>query len=77
MFYEIYDSAIKKKSDFVSLRVDWWQVPGRDEEWKQKWIADLGSEEAFNQEFGNQFVAPTNNAFDANNHKCIMLHHRN
>lgn len=57
LFYEIYDSAIKKKSDFVPLRVDWWQVPGRDEAWKQKWIGDLGSEEAFNQEFGNQFVA--------------------
>lgn len=57
LFYEIYDSAIKKKSDFKALRVDWWQVPGRDEKWKEKWIADLGSEEAFNQEFGNQFVA--------------------
>ena len=64
LFYEIYDSAIKKKSDFKHLRVDWWQVPGRDEEWKQKWINDLGSEEAFNQEFGNQFVASSSFLLD-------------
>jgi hypothetical protein len=64
LFYEIYDNAVKKKSDFVPLRVDWWQVPGRDEAWKQKWIGDLGSEEAFNQEFGNQFVASSSFLLD-------------
>jgi hypothetical protein len=64
LFYELYDNAVKKKSDFVPLRVDWWQVPGRDEAWKQKWIGDLGSEEAFNQEFGNQFVASSSFLLD-------------
>lgn len=64
LFYEIYDNAIKKKSGFTPLRVDWWQVPGRDEAWKQKWIEDLGSEEAFNQEFGNQFVASSSFLLD-------------
>jgi hypothetical protein len=37
--------------------VDWWQVPGRDERWKRQEIANLGSEELFNQEYGNQFLA--------------------
>lgn len=64
LFYEIYDSATRKKNDFVPLRVDWWQVPGRDEVWKEKWIADLGSEEAFNQEFGNQFMASSSFLLD-------------
>jgi len=64
LFYEVYDNAIKKKNDFIPLRVDWWQVPGRDEVWKAKWIADLGSEEAFNQEFGNQFVASSSFLLD-------------
>ena len=32
-------------------------VPGRDEEWRQEQISDLGSEEDFNQEYGNQFLA--------------------
>ncbi len=64
LFYEVYDNALRGKNDFKPLRVDWWQVPGRDEAWKQKWIGDLGSEEAFNQEFGNQFVASSSFLLD-------------
>lgn len=56
-FWEIYQSAIEKKSEYVPLRVDWWEVPGRDEAWKQREIGMLGSEELFNQEYGNQFIA--------------------
>lgn len=64
LFYEIYDNAQRGKNEFVPYRVDWWQVPGRDEAWKAKWIADLGSEDAFNQEFGNQFVASSSFLLD-------------
>lgn len=64
LFYEVYDNALRGKNDFKALRVDWWQVPGRDEAWRQKWINDLGSEEAFNQEFGNQFVASSSFLLD-------------
>ena len=34
--------------------MDWWDVPGRDEEWKRQTIANT-SELQFNQEFGNTF----------------------
>lgn len=57
LFYEIYQGAIQKLNAFNSIRVDWWEVPGRDEEWKKREIANLGSEELFNQEYGNQFLA--------------------
>jgi hypothetical protein len=56
-FWEIWTDAIDKKSSFYPLRVDWWQISGRDEEWKKKKIADLGSEEDFNQEYGLQFYS--------------------
>lgn len=56
-FYEIWIDAVNKKSEYVPLRVDWWQVEGRDEEWKQKKIALLGSVEDFNQEYGLQFFS--------------------
>jgi hypothetical protein len=56
-FYEIYQGAVEKRNEYNSIRVDWWQVPGRDEEWKKKEIAQLGSEELFNQEYGNQFLS--------------------
>lgn len=56
-FYEIYMAALSGENQYVPLRVDWWQVPGRDEKWKLDTIADLGSEEDFNQEYGLQFFS--------------------
>lgn len=57
LFYKLYVDAMEGKSQFVPLRVDWWQTPGRNDEWKAKTVADIGSEEAFNQEFGLQFFS--------------------
>jgi hypothetical protein len=56
-FYEMYMSAVKKENTFNPIRVDWWQVPGRDDVWKNNEISNLGSEELFNQEYGNQFLS--------------------
>lgn len=64
-FYEIYKSAIEGENEFNPIRVDWWQVPGRDEEWKKKEIANLGSEEDFNQEYGNQFLSSSKLLLDS------------
>lgn len=38
-----------------TFRIDWWEVPGRDEKWKNKQLESLNQQE-FNQEFGNQFL---------------------
>lgn len=56
-FYEIYQGALSGENSFNPIRVDWWQVPGRDDAWKQREIGNLGSEELFNQEYGNQFLS--------------------
>jgi hypothetical protein len=59
-FFEIYDGADKGLNEFSAFRVDWWQVPGRDEKWKNQETKNLGSEEAFNRQYGNQFMASSN-----------------
>jgi hypothetical protein len=41
-------------SDFKPFRVDWWDVPGRDEEWKRLTVSNT-SELQFQIEFGNTF----------------------
>ena len=64
-FYEIYVGALEGKNEFKAIRVDWWQVPGRDEAWRLKEIANLGSEEDFNQEFGCQFLASSKLLLDS------------
>lgn len=56
-FFKIYDEATKGDNEYAPFKVDWWQVPGRDEAWREREIKNLGSEEAFNRQYGNQFMA--------------------
>lgn len=56
-FFDIYQGGVEGKNNFKTMRIDWWQVPGRDEKWKAIEIANLGSEDVFNQEYGNQFIS--------------------
>jgi len=56
-FYEIFSGAENGSIEqWKAQRIDWWQVPGRDEQWKKDMVAVLGSEEKFLQEFGNHFL---------------------
>ncbi len=70
-FYEIYQGAVTSENSFNPIRVDWWQVPGRDENWKKQEIANLGSEELFNQEYGNQFLSSSTLLLGSNELKKI------
>ena len=54
IFYNIWQGAEQGVNEFKSFRVDWWDVPGRDENWKTSTIANT-SQLQFDQEFGNTF----------------------
>jgi len=59
LFYELYHGATQDATNnngWKAERIDWWEIPGRDEKWKEDTIKALGSKEAFDQEFGNQFI---------------------
>lgn len=65
LFYRLYKAAEAGDSDYKAFKTDWWEVPEwnpekrrwekRDEEWKRRQIANYGSEEAFNSQFGTEF----------------------
>lgn len=63
-FYELYQESQKENSDWHLEVVNWWDVPGRDEHWKKETISAMGSEEDFEQEFGNAFHDPNKTAID-------------
>lgn len=44
LFYDIWEGAQSHKNGFISKRVDWWQVPGHDEKWKEDQIAVFGQD---------------------------------
>ena len=64
-FYEVYSVAERGKSAWKAERVDWWDIPGRTEKWKEQQIQLLGSEEKFLQEYGNVFLDQGNSAVGA------------
>ena len=53
-FHKIWEGAVQGINEFKSFRVDWWDVPGRDDDWKSQTIANT-SQLQFDQEFGNTF----------------------
>lgn len=72
-FFTLWRDAIEGKNGYHPMRVDWWQVEGRDEAWKQETIANLGSEEDFNQEYGLQFFAGDNLLLNSTDIKKINV----
>ena len=59
MFHKIYESAVHDQSEYKSFLINWFDVPGRDEEWKKMTIANT-SEAQFEQEYGNSFLGTGN-----------------
>lgn len=56
LFYDLWTSAVAGENDFVPIKVEWWQDPRKDEEWRLKEIGKFGGDVAkFNQEYGLQF----------------------
>ena len=53
-FHKIWEGAVQKVNEFTPFTVNWYDVPGRDEEWKRQTIANT-SKLQFDQEFGNTF----------------------
>lgn len=65
VFHKIWEGAVQNTNDYKPFRVDWWDVPGRDEQWKAQTIANT-SELQFDQEFGNNFHGTGNTLINAN-----------
>lgn len=56
-FWKIWSNAQQKLNDFNPIEVSWEQVPGRDQAWKDKTLADLNfDEEKFGQEYSVQWL---------------------
>ena len=53
-FHKLWEGSVQGVNEYKSFRVDWWDVPGRDDEWKKTTISNT-SQLQFDQEFGNTF----------------------
>ena len=70
LFYRLYKAAEAGISEYKAFKTDWHEVPEyspetktwipRDEAWHQMQVANYGSEEAFNKQFGTNFDVSAN-----------------
>jgi hypothetical protein len=65
VYHKLWEGATNGTNEFKPFRVDWWDVPGRDEKWKEETISNT-SELQFEQEFGNTFHGKGNTLIAAN-----------
>jgi len=65
LFYKIWTNSIEDRNEYANFSVNWWDVPGRDEEWKEKTIANT-SEDQFRQEFEAEFLGSANTLISPN-----------
>lgn len=59
LFHKLWKDSIDGNNDYVPTEITWDKVPGRNEEWKNLQIAQLG-EHGFRQEYGNEFLGSAN-----------------
>ena len=63
-FYQIYAGAERGDNVYNAQRIDWWEHPDRDDAWYERELGNLGSIEAFNKQYGNEFVSSSNLLLD-------------
>lgn len=59
IYHRLYVGAELGKNTFVSTKVTWREVPGRDDEWAEEQRRNLGDRQ-FNQEFAVEFIGSVN-----------------
>lgn len=63
LFYKLWTDAVEKRSDFVPIEINYWDVPGRDKAWAEKEKRRIG-EAKFRQEYETEFQGSSNTLID-------------
>jgi hypothetical protein len=72
LFYKIWINSVEGRNEYQNFMVNWWDVPGRDEDWRQKTIANT-SEDQFRQEFDAEFLGSANTLISPNILKILAF----
>lgn len=63
-FYKMWTDAVEGKSEYKAFEVNWNAIPGRDEDWKEQQIKNIGIN-SWNQEFEARFIGSSNTLIEA------------
>lgn len=66
LFCQLFQGAVNGDNEYHPFKIDWWDIPEwdsdtrtwkkRDEEWHRMQVGNLGSEEAFQLQYGTEFT---------------------
>lgn len=83
LFYRLYTAAKQHENDYRAFEINWWDIPEwnpekkcwekRDEEWHRRQVANYGSEEAFNSQFGINFDIGANTLISQKKFKVLNV----
>lgn len=69
LFCQLFQAAERGENEYKAFKIDWWQIPEwddeeqtwkkRDENWHKMQVGNLGSEEAFQLQYGTEFTVST------------------
>jgi hypothetical protein len=72
-FWSIVDGARKKNNGYEIVEVNWYDVPGRDEAWRQDTLASMNfNTEQFAQEFENAFLGSSGTLIEGSTLKSLV-----
>lgn len=70
LFSQLFVGAENNENEYKAFKINWWDIPEwddttrswvkRDEEWHRMQVGNLGSEEAFQLQYGTNFTAGSN-----------------
>ncbi len=72
LFYKIWTNSTENRNEYANFSVNWWDVPGRDEEWKKKTVSNT-SEDQFRQEFEAEFIGSSNTLISPNKLRAMTF----
>jgi len=72
MFYKLWHDAEKGFNDYATVSVNWWDVPGRDDKWKEQTIRNT-SEKQFAVEFECEFLGSADTLIDPHKLKHLVF----
>ena len=70
-FYRMWHDAERKRNEYVPVEVHWSEVPGRDQKWKEKTIANT-SEQQFKVEFECEFLGSVDTLISVSKLKTLI-----
>lgn len=74
LFYKIWNDAQEKRNTYKTVGFTWRDVPGRDEAWADEMRKNLGSEQAWAQEFETDFQGSANTLISAKKLAAMVYH---